>query len=405
MPRNLKILIVEDEEFWREKIRSILCDELAGDGYSVTIDAAQTAEAAMDFVNDCAAKGPYDLVSLDMHLAEPDGDSGHGLDVLGRISIYSAAWMVSILTGIERDDTVAASLGENLASKLQKELRSSIYKTSFPRERLMIQEKPLPEEEDILENRIRDVCSVLRQSLSGQNVFRCIELPCLVAKHELTDGTWVVKDSPEHRKAKKDKALVMAGRVARNAKWVEDTVKYRQVRYGCGALITLDEPKSLDFVAIGAALAKPGATIRGREVYGNGLVPGDGDDSGFDYEGNLSTGSGDQWDATESESRKAYAAAIEDLKARLAELPENDRHRAQIEQEIDDLAAAMKKLRCRPVAKVEKGAVDMKQAKSRAIGSLKNAGQLELAEHLENSLKVSGNTLTYDIDKDVIWNT
>jgi len=403
----LKILIVEDEPFWVETIKSVLMDELGANGYAIAIDCVSTAEEARKKIRDSGVQ-PYDLVSLDMHLANPDGQSGDGLSVLGTIATHSAAWMVSILTGVERDRTVRDSLGDEMAHKLQAELRSSVFKKTFPRDRLLIQEKPDPEEKELIETRLKDVCSILKHSLAGQNVFQRIELPCEVPKHKLTDGTWVSKDSKECKQAKKDKQLVMAGKVAQEAEWHPDTVTFRQIRFGCGSLITLEE--LTDYKVIETALAKPGETVLATEIggefeaftYSNSELA---ENQDTDYESSLVSGSGQQWDDTDAVTRREYVRQLAKLRSQMKSMDPSDRRYQKLVEDIESLRVFVSPLRRGPVAKVHEGTPDFGQAKSRVIANLKKSGQLELARHLERFLIRKGQSLCYDPDVTVVWNT
>lgn len=404
--KPLRILIVEDESFWTEKIKSVLTEELGTGGYAVSFDLAKTAKDARSKIRDLGGEA-YDLVSLDMHLANSDGQAGDGLSVLGTIALQSAAWMVSIFTGVERDDTVADSLGDELARKLQEELRSSVYKKTFPRDRMIIQEKPDQAEEALILTRLKDVCSILKHSLAGQNVFRSVELPCKTPMHELNDGSWVVKDSDEFKQAKKEKKVKMAGKYAKKAEWHDSTVRFREVRFQCGSLITMED--LTDYKVIAAALSRPGEKILATTM--------DGEEEGFafsgselaenqdtDFENPLGQRDG-EWDDTEATSRAAYTKTLMQLKAQLETTDQDSAKYRSLTEQVEILEAEIAKLRKGRVAKVEKGTVAMGTAKSRVIGNLKKAGQLDLAEHLERFLIKKGQSLCYEPDMDVIWNT
>jgi len=418
MTRQLKILIVEDEPFWHGQIKTVLLSELSSDGYSATIDIATTAEEAKKLIRKVGQEldgkreiPPYDLVSLDMHLAAPKettGSSGSGLDVLGTIHNFNAAWMVSVLTGAERDKTIKDSLGDEAARKLQKELRSSIYKQSFPRDRLIVQEKPETSETELIENRLKDVCTLLKHSLAGQNVFNLIKVPCEVKKFETTDGNWFAKDSKDYKAAKKENKLKKKGRRLQDGQWFEDDISLRQTRFGCGSIITLKENE--DIAVIAAALASPGKPISGNTL--------DGDHEAFEYEHSELAetkdkdfdadyaGSSGDWDTTQSEARQQYVAHKETIQKQLDSLSsDKQRQREILEEQVYALETEINKLRRRPTAVIQKGTRNLGQSKSRVIATLKESGQLELAQHLDNYLQRKGNSLCYEPPILVVWNT
>lgn len=402
MPHNLKILIVEDDDFWSKTINSTLCEVLQADQYSLVVDTAATAPQAIHYVTS-VADNPYDLVCLDMLLKDPDGGmAGHGLDVLGKINLYSSAWMVFVLTGVERDDSVKNSLGEDLAAKLQKELRSSVYETTFPRERLMIEEKPLPEETELIKSRLKDVCAVLKQSLSGQNVFKRLKVPNQIYKYEFKDGSWKELNDKQRSMASRKKLLKMSGKKrVQNAQAFNDTLVCRQIRYKCGPLMT--EPNSPYYDAVEVALSQPGVKVSGTQIGGDSPVVLLKPHTVLDD--NLTIGDGEEWDTTDSDTCEAYTRHIKKIEAELGNLPKVDPRCKILIQEISELKTAIKKLRKRPEVMVPPGSINMRKAKERAIKALRKSGQLELAKHLESALVSSGNSLTYEPPAHIVWNT
>jgi CheY-like chemotaxis protein len=84
-----KILLVDDQENWRDALTSIL----AGEGYSV--EAVAGLEEAMDMVSQCA----LDLVILDVRLADRDTFDVRGIELLRFTKAQKSAPKVIVLTG------------------------------------------------------------------------------------------------------------------------------------------------------------------------------------------------------------------------------------------------------------------------------------------------------------------
>lgn len=451
MSQPLRILIVEDEPRWAQAIKNQLLEILNDLGLPCTIEAPSSIRECKEKIRS-ASETPYDLISLDINFREDAGEvRTDGLKLLEIIKKYSAAWLVSILTGVESDSTVEDTYGFIRTRELQDELRFRAC-TTFPPERLLVLEKPQSDDKEMLTRRLSQVCMILRQSRVGRNLFRHINPPCLVACHRTIGGDLLKKDSDEFRRAKKAMEFVKSyedpkampdpdkreqyeeelkldilkknGKKMADAEWIEDTVSLRQIRFGCGEVITL--PEDPNFVTIAWLLRHPGQEFRADQIGGgaadlgrqavdfHGANPDGADDEEYDddqeedddmnqdrrgedrdYEADhASREGGEEWDKTEVESRAAY---VRDLKKKENELENaTGRRREILEAEIEDLNKALGTVRRRPVAGKTHGAI--KQHISRSIGILKGAGQVELAEHLSKTIRPERGKFCYNVD-------
>ena len=475
MTRTLRILIVEDEAKWATAIKSSLLEIFNDLRIPCTIEVPDTIRECKNAIRS-GGETPYDLISLDVHLRnDGSGDPSSGIDLLRIVKTYNAAWMVSILTGVETDETVADTYGEERARLLQNELRNRAFMT-FPPERLVIMEKPLLEG-DRLAARLRQLCLILRQSLVSRNLFRHLDLNCKVAVHEtsLTDketgeAIWIKKDSEEFKRAykayqfikdyekapssdpdqqakfkneKKHDVLVKSGRKLKDAEWIDDVISLRQIRFGCGEVITL--PDSPNFETIAWLLRHPREEFAAHQIGGEAPEVGqefvsfglsaeedetetdgsldheddegaertadDGDDdednfnqrgSGRDHESDRQRGSHPEADETEADSHRVYSIALHRKQAELAGASGSRRDR--LGQEIEDLNVALGNVRSRADGGRTHGSI--RQHKSRAIADLKEAGQVELADHLENAIKIHKFKFSYHVEPgEYFWNT
>lgn len=463
MSKPLRILIVEDELEWAKRIKSNLLEILHDLRLPCSIDAPESIQECKAAIRSAVEK-PYDLITLDINYRNDSANEPtDGLKLLGIIGQYQSAWLVSILTGIAVDETVAATYGEERARQLQEELRSRAY-TSFPPERLLVLEKPALDDAGKLAKHLRQICLILRQSLVGRNLFRPLELPCQVACHRTMNGDLIKRDSKEFRRAweamefvkkyesdptsSQDPARkkqyereikldilkkVGGSKKLTNAEWVDDQVSLRQVRFGCGEVITLrDTP---NFETIAWLLRHPGKPFKPHEIGGEAAELGrlsaefqhsgdadakggeteqfDPEDDDFDmsrdrqgkdrdFESGATMGdAGSDWDTTEAESRAAYKSA---LRKKEAELEIATGHQRNIlESEIEHLKIAIGEVRKKAVAGKTHGLI--KQHKSRTIAALKEAGQVELANHLEKTIRNKGSEFWYDVEPgSIFWN-
>jgi CheY-like chemotaxis protein len=462
MSQALRILIVEDEPRWTEAIKSNFMEILSDLGLPFIIDTPETIAKCREAIFS-ASERPYDLISLDINYREDGTDEPtDGLKLLRLIGRLKSAWLVSILTGVETDATVEDTYGTERARQLQEELRSRAY-GSFPPDRLVVLEKPVSEDETMLANRLKQVCLILRQSLVGRNLFRPLRLTCQVACHRTVNGDLIKKDSKEFRRAKdamefvkeyendsnasKDPkkrkqyarelefdVLEKNGKKLPNAEWVEDLVSLRQVRYGCGEVITL--PDSPNFETIQWLLRHPGKEFEAHQIGGesaevgrlfedfqhsaigncevNGAEEDEREEDDYtdmnwdrhgedrDFESNEMAGDTiSKWDDTEALSRAVYK---QDLTKKLAELENaTGRRRNELESEIKALREAMGQVRKKAVGGKTHGLI--KQHKSRTIAALREAGQVELANHLEKTIRNNGSKFWYDQEPgSIFWN-
>jgi len=465
MSKPFRILIVEDEPQWAKAIKRHFLEILNDLGIPCTIDVPETISACRDAILS-AENNPYDLVSLDINFSETGSDTRtDGLKLLGTIGKIRAAWMVSVLTAIEADPTVSETYGAARARLLQQELRSRAY-GSFPPDRLMVLEKPGIADEDMLENRLRQVCLILRQSLVGRNLFRLLKLDCQVPCHKTVKGDLIKKDSKEFRRAKDAMDFVKAykndpaaskdlellkryrneskldileknGDKLANAVWIADRVYLRQIRFGCGEVIAL--PETPNFATIAWFLGHPDEEFLAHQVGGEAAEVGrlsedfrhksvgdeqiadgipnqeDEEDENADYdmnqdrhgddrdfEGGIRAGvAAPDWKSTEAESHAAYAKELWKKKAALESA--TCRYRKQLESEIEDLKQHMGAVRRKPTG--GKSHELIKQHKSRAIAELKEAGQVELATHLEKLIRIEDRKFFYDVvPGSIFWN-
>ena len=152
-----RILIVEDDLVLLAKLKAHYRAIFEQMGHHLTIEQAGTVEEARSLAK-AAKDQPYDLVSLDVNLGDSDLT---GLDVLSTLGRFQSAWMVALLTGVETDASVDATMGKKAGANLRKQLRQDAY-SRFPAERLLVVEKPadtLPKEagETLLADRLEQI--------------------------------------------------------------------------------------------------------------------------------------------------------------------------------------------------------------------------------------------------------
>jgi len=171
-----RILIVEDEEDVLARLGELYRASFHEHGHDpVTIDVATTAARARELAREARTR-PYDLVSLDVNLSDPEVT---GLDVLSSLRRYQSAWMVALLTGVETDSSLNKTLGQAKAEDLRKGLRRDAHER-FPAERLHVVEKPsplLPDEEadHLLAARVGQIVLLYEATALSRFIFRPIE--------------------------------------------------------------------------------------------------------------------------------------------------------------------------------------------------------------------------------------
>jgi CheY-like chemotaxis protein len=469
MLQPLRILIVEDEPKWAQAIKTNFLEIFNDLKLPCTIEVPNTIQKCKEAIRN-AVERPYDLISLDINFRQDAvAKPIDGLTLLEIIKKYKAAWLVSILTGVESDKTVDDTYGEQRTRELQYELHSRASATFSP-ERLMVKEKPALSNTILLAKRLRQVCLYLRQSRIGRNRFRRLEEPCQVAVHELIDKRLIKKSSPEFLRAQKAMKFVKefnkefpkgpstcpdSQRVAdyemelkydllkkngtklEKAQWAEDIVTLRQISFGCGEVITL--PDNPNFETIVWLLRHPNeefaahqiggeAAELGRETVGFqheapadvGLLDAENDEdeeddddeedpfhmenegNRRDYGNNREIQDNLNVDVTERDSHAVYRRDIKRKEAQLDSA--NPRQRSKLEAEIADLRKALGEVRKYAVG--GRSHETIKQHKSRAIADLREAGQLELADHLFNTIRIRNFKFCYAVEKGAIsWNT
>ena len=218
--KAIRILIVEDDTDLLPKLKALYRELFMGQGFdSVTIEETRSADEAKRLAKD-AAKNPYDFVSLDVNLGNTDVT---GLDVLEAFNRFQSAWMVTLLTGVETDSTLDATVGSLEANILRKQLRPDAY-AKFPSERLLVVEKPsvrIPaqEAEMLLRNRIQQITLVYEAVSRLRYIFRPIEATSL-ERVPAPKGATVIKQK---------------------RKFIETTSLHWQIRFNCGDIRTLPD--------------------------------------------------------------------------------------------------------------------------------------------------------------------
>jgi len=214
--KTLRMLIVEDDlsllEFLDRQYREVFAEL----GFSVTIESATNGTKARDLAYAATAQ-PYDLVSLDVNLGDPNVT---GMNVLASLKRFRSAWMVAMLTGVETDSTLDASMGPTKAEQVRRNLRRDAY-AEFPAERLLVIEKPsstLPSAEGILllVNRIRQIALIYDEIARLRFIFH----PIMVTSLERVKA---IKGKPAKRK------------------FIETATLHWQIRFNCGELRTLPD--------------------------------------------------------------------------------------------------------------------------------------------------------------------
>jgi ActR/RegA family two-component response regulator len=212
--KPIRMLIVEDDPALLAGLEEQYREIFTRRGLAVSIEQATTVEKARSLAKQARSE-PYDLVSLDVNL----GDSRlTGLDVLDTLKRFQSAWMVALLTGVETDATLVATMGETKAGDLRRQLRRDAY-ARFPAERLLVVEKPSSsmesnEARNLLANRLEQIALVFEEIGRQRYVFRPIEVTSL-------------ERVPQPRGSKGTR------------KFIETTSLHWQIRYDCGEIRTL----------------------------------------------------------------------------------------------------------------------------------------------------------------------
>lgn len=217
--KTIRMLIVEDDLKLLKTLEAHYRSILEGYDFHVTIEKAETVEEARRLAK-AAKPNPYDLVSLDVILADPAMTGLHVLETLRR---FQSAWMVALLTGVETDASVDRTMGKTRGDTLRKQLRLDAY-ARFPAERLLVVEKPsptipAPEAEKLLTNRLRQIAAVYQEVSRLRYIFRPIEVVSL----ERVPG-------PKASTPNKPKR-----------KFIETTSLHWQIRFNCGDIRTLPD--------------------------------------------------------------------------------------------------------------------------------------------------------------------
>lgn len=174
--KPVRLLIVEDERDLLVRLGVLYRAKFQELGFGpLVIEEASTAAEARDRARE-ARQTPYDLVSLDVNLKDPEIT---GLDVLTTLSRYQSAWMVALLTGVESDATLDETLGEKRAGDLRETMRQKAEER-FPAERLRVVEKPSPrlpeiEADRLLADRVGQIALLYEGISRTRFIFRPIE--------------------------------------------------------------------------------------------------------------------------------------------------------------------------------------------------------------------------------------
>lgn len=174
--KPVRMLIVEDEKDVLVRLKELYQASFIEHGFTpVSIEEAGTVAEARELAREARAR-PYDLVSLDVNLSDPEVT---GLDVLSSLRRYQSAWMVALLTGVETDATLNETIGEANAEDLRKTLRQKAEE-KFPAERLRVIEKPssnLPkgDADRLLGDRVGQIVLLYEASAKSRFIFRPIE--------------------------------------------------------------------------------------------------------------------------------------------------------------------------------------------------------------------------------------
>ncbi len=211
---SIRILIVEDDSQLLPILATSYRKIFASLGYVVTIEQTSNVADARQLAKAAHGK-PYDFVSLDVNLG--DGTLT-GLNVLETFNRFRSAWMVALLTGVESDAKLDATLGRSEAEDLRKKLRRHAY-ANFPAERLMVVEKPSPNADDaqtLLSNRLIQIALVYDEVARLRYVFRPIEVAGLKRVR-----------APKGKKVKRS--------------FINTTSVHWQIRFNCGEIRTLPD--------------------------------------------------------------------------------------------------------------------------------------------------------------------
>ena len=359
-----------------------------------------------------AARGePYDLVSLDINLGHSgnEGPQQDGLHLLGEIARTHTAWMVAILTGVEKDP----SFKGGRATVVQRNLRNLAMQT-FPPERLVVIEKPseltaitetaLPAalaDSLVLGNRIKQVVSIFEHTSSYRNIFRRLILPNQfkgdAKEEEDGDAFDFDTDAEADDKPKRQKK-----------EWRKGVVVHWQIRYDCGELITVPEKTGMDVIRV--LLENEHKEFKYAELEAKvegGAAPGAADGGAaveviFGGAGHEQVGIPEDADV---ETRRQYIAQIRMLKGKIEQL-ENEsgdpRDLAKAKSDIKAFRDAVKKLRQAPDTQE---AQRIRAHKSRILASLREQGLVDFADHLENWIRSDRGSIAYWPPSDMNWQT
>lgn len=419
----LRLLIVEDEPELMTLLKRLYRETFADQGASsVIIETADTVDEARELARS-ATIHPYDLVSLDVNLGHVEKT---GLDVLGTLSRFQAAWMVALLTGVETDTSLDDTMGKATGEVLRKRLRHEAYR-KFPAERLQVIEKPSTALADgerlrLLTDRVRQIALIYGEVSRQRFIFRPIQMRG-VARLTLKKGNKASKRST-----------------------VPTSTTLWQIRYNCGDMLTV--PNKTGFLSLHHLISSPGGELtleqamalepKG-ETKGTAAkkpVSGSDDDPVAEY----FTGLGIAWSDLEKTEQDKMIAAVLSIPFRrymvLREYQEEDDLSAEEEDELNFMIAEFGPLAeaaerafisttgradCDEEAHVEAKVVQeglhfeggnfvadaarFRKRKERALGCLREVGFNQLADHLEAYVQPNHGKWSYNPPGEIEWLT
>ena len=231
---EVRILIVEDDIPLLDTLEGYYRRLFGLEGFAtVTVETAKNAEEAKARARNAARK-PYDFVSLDVNLGNTSVEKGKvltGLDVLRVFKAHNSAWMVVLLTGVETDTSLDATIGRSDAEGIRRRLRREAYQNFFP-ERLQVIEKP--SQADLRADGTAANSELINKLNQIVQVYRVVSQQRYVFRPVIVDGIVRV---PVPQKEGRAKSKLVPAKVTR---W--------QVRYNCGELLTIEACDGFEIV-------------------------------------------------------------------------------------------------------------------------------------------------------------
>lgn len=157
----IRVLVVDDDQQFAQQLTALvrdLCRSLLGQVAAVEM-MFTAAEASCVADADFARGGRYDLVILDYNL----GGSETGVDILSRFKHHNSVWMAALLTGVDRDKTISPEGRERL--------RALAARQFFP-DRLTVIDKP--EDQTLLELKVKQLLWLYEHMAAQRYLFRPI---------------------------------------------------------------------------------------------------------------------------------------------------------------------------------------------------------------------------------------